>query len=178
MVGAMTDNETAMNFVMGTLSPAERESVKRERLYNRALDDEIAALEHMYAALPTSGNAPAAMPDIWSRIHGSIVEEARALSGMTLENFVDGEWRPHDTPKIDVKQLWDENTILIRCEPGGIEPPHDQPVDQDEHILVIAGELHMGGRVFGTGDYLCVPAGTTHDRMESPTGCILFTQYR
>lgn len=184
MGAVMVDSDKASRFVLGTLSPDERASVTRERLFNRDLDSEIIALERFYAAATAQvGGAAteddaAPMPNIWSRIEGAVIAEAHALSGVALEGFGDGGWEPHDAPGIDFKQLWDENSILIRCVPGGAQDAHDQPSDQDEHIIVIAGELHMGGRVFATGDYLCVPAGTTHGRMHSTTGCILFTQYR
>ena len=68
--------------------------------------------------------------------------------------------------------------MLIRCAPGGVEPEHNQPTDEDEHIIVIAGDLHMGGRSFSTGDYIFVPAASVHQPMHSTGGCILFTQYK
>lgn len=180
----MGDIDRASSFVLGTLSADARASVARERLFNRDLDNEIIALERVYAAataqaVSTATASDAAItPNIWSRIEGAVVAEAQALSGVALEGFCDGGWAPHAAPGIDFKQLWDENTILIRCVPGAEQDAHDQPSDRDEHIIVIAGEVHMGGRVFATGDYLCVPAGATHGRMDSTTGCILFTQYR
>lgn len=172
----MTDNDRAHDYVLGDLSPGERASIARERLYNKALDAEISALEAVHGAVDARLKDKGGAPDIWSKLRGAIQEEAEVFGDKSVEEFAEGGWAPHGEG-IDFKQLWDENTILIRCVPGGFEEPHDQPEDQIEQIVVVAGDLHIGGRVFETGDHLSIPAGTVHPRMWSEGGCILFTQY-
>ncbi len=172
----MSSSEKALNFVLGALSADERKAVAVERLYNKDLDRQIAETEKAYDALPVSMPMAEKMPEIWSKIRSAIDEEKAVFAGLPSQIFIDGAWEPHG-PGIEFKTLWQEGTILIRCVPGGSEEAHDQPADQDEHILVMAGDLHMGGRIFSTGDYICVPAGSVHARMHSEGGCILFTQY-
>jgi ChrR Cupin-like domain len=172
----MSVKDKAMDFVLGGLSPDERASVSVERLYHPALDSEINDLEHIYSGAIAGENAGAPLTGVWARIQNAVEQSEQALARTPFQMFPDGDWQPHG-PGIEFKPLWSDKTILIRCIPGGAEEAHDQPDDDDEHIIVIAGDLNMGGRSFKTGDYLCVPAGTMHPRMTSSGGCILFTQY-
>jgi hypothetical protein len=172
----MSNSEKAINFVLGSLSADERKAVSTERLYNSELDQQILATEQLYSGLQAQPKLHAKVPEVWSKIRATIDQSDAAFAKLPNQVFIDGGWQPHG-PGIEFKTLWQEGTILIRCVPGGSEDAHNQPEDQDEHILVVAGDLHMGGRLFETGDYICIPAGSTHARMHSEGGCILFTQY-
>lgn len=172
----MNVEEKALGFVLGSLSPGERDEVARERLYNNALDREVRSLERLYASLPSTEPDAPPPPDLWSQIRGSLEREQSELAGKHIEECGSGEWQPHGAG-IEFKPLWSQKAILIRCNPGAVEERHDQPSDEDEHIIVLAGDLNIGGRAFGLGDYIRVPAGTIHERMSSTGGCILFTEY-
>lgn len=177
----MGSEDRATAYVLGALSPGERDEVARERLYNSALDEHIQMAEQLFAGLQPEEvtdaqyvHRPAAD---WSRIKQALRQEQAALAGKHVQECGDGTWQLHG-PRIEFKTLWSDGAILIRCNPGAFEDTHDQPSDLDEHILVIAGDLDIGGRIFGTGDYVRVPAGTVHQRMETHGGCLLFTEYR
>lgn len=170
-------NEIAEKFVMGTLSTTERQSVLRERLYNPELDAAIARLEKMYGTLLEDAPLSSDGLGLWDRIDNALSFELATLGDKCVEPFSDGAWEPHGRG-IEVKSLWSDKAILIRCSPGGVEDEHDQPTDEDEHIIVVAGDLSLGGRSFSTGDYICIPAASKHQRMHSKGGCILFTQYK
>jgi hypothetical protein len=169
--------DKAIGYVMGSLSIEERDAVGRERLYHGALDEEIRSAEQLFAGLHQDEADGTDHADLWGRISDALEQEKRDLAGKYVEECSAGEWQEHG-PRIEFKPLWSDKAILIRCNPGAIEEAHDQPEDDDEHILVIAGDLDVGGRVFGTGDYIRVPAGTQHRRMSTRGGCILFTEYR
>jgi ChrR Cupin-like domain len=172
----MTIDDKAIDYVLGTLSAPEREEVSRERLYNADLDKEIGLAERLYARLQPEASDDQVSSGMWNRISTALQTEQDALAGKYIEDCVSGNWQEHG-PRIEFKPLWSDAAILIRCNPGAVEDSHDQPLDQDEHILVIAGELDVGGRIFGTGDYIRVPAGSIHMRMSTRSGCILFTEY-
>ncbi len=173
----MSIEETATAFVLGALSPAERAEITRERLYNTELDEHIRHAEQLFAGIETD-NAEIALPSTsWERVEQAIKLERDALSGKQVSECSDGEWLAHG-PGIEFKTLWSDGIMLIRCNPGAFEATHDQPEDMDEHILVMAGDLDVGGRRFGTGDYICVPAGSVHQLMKTHGGCLLFTEYR
>jgi hypothetical protein len=172
----MTDKDRAYDYVHGGLSPDERTCVAHERLYNKKLDDALTALERAQATVEANVVETAAAPDIWSKLHGALRQENDALSGTSILEFVEGEWIPDGTG-VEFKQLWNDNTILLRCEPGAFQDSHEQPSDQEEHIVVMAGNLLIGGRELRTGDSLVIAAGSLHPRMSTQGGCILFQQY-
>ncbi len=175
----MSNEDRANAYVMGALSPGERDEIARERLYNSALDEHIRLAEQLFAGLqpdqPQLAGAPKATG--WSRIASAIALEEAALAAKEVQECSDGDWQVHG-PGIEFKPLWSENALLIRCNPGACEDAHDQPSDMDEHILIMAGDLVIGGRRFGTGDYIRVPAGSMHQPMHTHNGCLLFTEYR
>jgi len=160
--------------VFGALTPGERASVARSRLYDRALDTAIQAYEAQFGALGLAGE-PAEDPGVWESIAAAIEREDRELAGKLVEPFEDGDWFEH-VPGIEAKRLWAPRTALLRCVPGASEVAHDQ--DADEHIIVLAGDLIVGGRTLGTGDHLFLPIGTHHPAMRTASGCLLFIQYR
>ena len=170
----MSTEEKAIFYVLGGLTAAEREGVARERLYNRPLDSEIGKIERALSGMG-SGDCPAG-ESLWPRILCAVDRERRELAGKTIEPCSAGEWLAHG-PGIDFKRLWSPKALLIRCGPGAHESAHPQPEDEDEHIIVVAGDLQIGGRSFGLGDYICVPAGALHASMRTSGGCILFTEY-
>jgi hypothetical protein len=170
----MSPHEIATRFVLGALSPDERAELARVRLYDRGVDEAIAAQEVRLGGLTAA--VPEHRPDqrLWRRISEALKRERTALAGKTSEDFRHGDWSDY-IPGVQIKPLWSDRSFLLRCQPGAAEPAHDQL--EDEHLIVIAGDLVMGGRRFGTGDYLFLPAGTHHSHMHTDTGCILFMQY-
>lgn len=172
----MSTEEKATAYVLGALSPGERDEVERERLYNGELDAQIALAEQLFAGLQPSEPDAGLPKRNWPGIVQALNREQMALAGKHVQECSDGDWQEHG-PRIEFKQLWSDNAILIRCNPGAFEGRHEQPDDSDEHIIVIAGDLNIGGRRFGTGDYIRVPAGGIHEPMETQGGCLLFTAY-
>ena len=168
--------ELSAAYVLGALSPIERAEIGQRRLYDLALNDAILAEE---ARLSEMGGLPAAMADdnkLWGRIAGALAAEQSALSNVSLNVFSDGNWEQH-TDLIDSKILWSDKAMLLRCGPGAVEPEHPQEQGEDEHMIVIAGDVMMGGRTFNVGDYLKIEGGTMHAEMRSRGGCILLSQY-
>ncbi|WP_168195974.1 cupin domain-containing protein [Novosphingobium sp. EMRT-2] len=172
----MEIEDRATAYVLGALSPFERDEVARERLYNTELDEHIRLAEQLFAGFQPEESEARLPVGNWSRIEKAMAREQMALAGKHVQECGDGDWQLHG-PRIEFKPLWSGNAILIRCNPGAVEERHEQPADLDEHILVVAGDLDIGGRRFATGDYVRVPAGTIHQRMETHTGCLLFTEY-
>lgn len=172
----MSIEDKAIGYVLGSLSPEERDSVARERLFNASLDKEISSVERLYSGLLRHDEMEMPTKDIWSRITGAVAKENAALADIFVEDCRSGDWQDY-APSIETKILWSDKAILIRCNPGAVEEEHAQPVDEDEHILVVAGDLNVAGRIFGTGDYLRVPASAVHKKMTTERGCLLFTEY-
>lgn len=172
----MSNEDRATAYVLGSLSPGERDEITRERLYNTELDEHIRLAEQLFTGLQADTAGIRVPERTWAKVEQALVRENEALADKQVQECGDGDWQIHGVG-IEFKPLWSGNAILIRCNPGAVEEPHDQPLDLDEHILVVAGDLDIGGRKFGTGDYICVPAGTIHQRMATLGGCMLFTEY-
>lgn len=172
----MDTAEIALAYVLGSLSPIERAETAQRRLYDLGLDRAIVAEEARLAGL---GQMPLAAPPadrLWDRIAGAVSAQEQAWSSASLQSFSDGDWIPY-APRIDAKELWSERSLLLRCGPGALEPAHQQSADEDEHVLVLAGDLEMGGRTMTAGDYVRVTAGAHHAEMTSRGGCILLMHY-
>ena len=172
----MDHQETALAFVVGALSPAERAETARRRLYDGALDQAILNEEQRLAGLASVPPVAHRADGLWDRIAGAMAMEQAVFSHARPESFGDGHWEMHND-KIDKKLLWSDKAMLLRCNPGAVEDDHDQDADDDEHILVVAGDVMMGGRTFSTGDTIHVEAGSLHRAMTTREGCILFSQY-
>lgn len=170
----MTRDELVLEFVMGALSPLEREAVARDRLSDPELDGAIRALEDSLA--PITGLAGTVPPPagMFDRIAGAIAEESAELAGKTTVPVEEGEWQPF-LPGIEIKQMWNPGTVMLRCRPGAVLPAH--PHEQTEHIVVISGDFVVGGRTFRTGDWHSSPAGNNHGEAHTDGGCLLLIQY-
>lgn len=171
----MPHDEIAAHYVLGALSPEARQSLDVTRLHNKALDGTIARLEAKLAPLAGPARDATIIPTgLWSRISAALETEQDAMAGKRVEPFGQGGWVDY-APGIELKPLWSERAMLLRCQPGAQEPEHDQ--HEDEHVIVLAGDLVMGGRGFGIGDYLFIPSDARHAHMHTVNGCILFMQY-
>ena len=172
-MSGMTHDPRALDYVLGALSPDERATVDRTRLHDAELDRSIEALELAFGEL-----APPARVEIgaalWQRIASALDLERRELAEVGLHVFAAGEWAPLG-PGIEAKTLWSERTLLLRCQPGAADGEHVQ--DDDEHIVVIAGDLVIAGRPFSTGDHLLFPRGGRHPAMRTAEGCVLLVHY-
>lgn len=172
----MKSHDIVPAFVLGLLRSGERDLVLRRRLYDQKLDAEICALENLLSAfLPKeTGWQPNEL--LWRRICDAVTHEQCLAAGGAF-SCLGGGW-DRMGPGIDCKSLWSDKAILIRCSPGAFEDAHAQPLGEDEHIVVIAGELVIGTRILSSGDYVHIPAASLHARMHTVTGCLIFTQYQ
>lgn len=167
--------DLAREYVLGTLSPAERREVEGARRYDPALDAAIQRLEAQMAPLTAAAGEVAAPAGLIDKILNAIDAEDQRLAVTRRLAFGEGAWEPYASG-IQVKYLWDPETFLMRCEPGAVIPPHGH--DLHEHLIVVAGDLVINGIPFGVGDYHTMPPGTFHADARTTGGCILFVQSR
>ena len=142
---------------------------------NSALEAEAGAWAQMLAPLALAMPGIAPPNALWGRI-GSAVDQADADLPQTVEERLeDGAWR-EIAPKIEVKQLWDDKTFLVRCAPGGIYP--GTPHLLFEHCVIIQGDMLVGEQTYQVGDYHGVPAETAHGAFSSRTGLLMLVRYQ
>jgi quercetin dioxygenase-like cupin family protein len=112
------------------------------------------------------------------RMRARILKRAAATapSGMQTLRNTEGVWKAMG-PGTEFKVLHIEpatntRSILIRMEPGSRVPVHSH--SQEEHCLVLEGEVTIGEHIFRSGDWHIAMPGTTHSDFSTRTGCLLF----
>jgi mannose-6-phosphate isomerase-like protein (cupin superfamily) len=172
----MSNDDDAEDFALGALRGAQRDVVSRKRLYYKDLDSRIGALEGLLSALTPAAVGQVPGDRLWQQVCSVLTQQQCEDADGSFAYF-GGTWDHHGSG-IETKLLWSDKVLLIRCEPGASEDCHPQPEDEDEHIIVIAGDLVIGGRQLGAGDYVQIPAGVVHPPMHTLTGCLIFTEYQ
>ena len=166
--------DSALDFVLGALSPEERRRVDEARRIDPALDREIDALEAQLAPLTSAAGEISPPPALYGRIASAIEKQNREHDGKFSEIVTEGRWCRYK-PGIEAKRLWQKGTFMLRCRPGAVLPAHAH--DEAEHIVVIAGDFVVGGRSYGPGDYHLSPKGNAHGDAFTRGGCLLLVQY-
>lgn len=88
-------------------------------------------------------------------------------------------WRPAKFAGVRYRTLrYDRasgaGAVLIEMAPGTTYGRHRHTAGED--VLVIDGELVIGGRIYRGGDHLYSPPGSVHEP-HSDTGCLLFAVF-
>ena len=121
----------------------------------------MAGLEETLAPLALAYPETGLRPNLWQRIEAAVDavdRPGRATSPPKVVRREEG-WRQY-ARDVQIKRLWDANTFLLRCAPGGVLPPHEHK--SFEHCVVIEGDMIVGGETYRSGDYHGVPANVGH----------------
>src|SRR5947209_942385 len=85
----------------------------------RGLDEALAP-----AAMAFPERRPPA--DLWRRIEAAVNASDAAAATTAADLRREQGWRQYSRD-VQIKRLWDENTFLLRCAPGGRLAPHKHP---------------------------------------------------
>ena len=112
------------------------------------------------------------------RMRARIVERVASTppSGTATVRADEGTWREL-APGVQIKVLHQDsatNTMsyFVRMEPGAHAPFHSHT--QEEHCLVLEGEVTIDEQVLRSGDWHVAQPGSTHANFWSKAGCMLF----
>ena len=161
------------DYVLGNMTPEERASMEHARRYDPELDQAIKDVEDSLAPLTLAAGEISPPAGLWNRIEAAIGSEREALAGRVIVELAEGQWQPV-APGIDAKTMWNSRTTLLRCAAGAILPDHMH--DDEEHLLVLSGDLVIGGRTFNGGDYIHSGSGFDRFLHMTRTGCLILTQ--
>jgi quercetin dioxygenase-like cupin family protein len=94
---------------------------------------------------------------------------------MLLKKAADREWKPTDYPGIE-RSLFRNNetggrSSVVRLKKGSRFPQHAH--HGTEEVVVLAGQVGIGGIILDTGDYLFTTPGEEHD-VVAMTDAIIF----
>jgi quercetin dioxygenase-like cupin family protein len=116
----------------------------------------------------------------WRRWSAGLPEGASQSgfnAGLYAVAAADGRFEPIGIEGIAVKRLATDParravTMLIRMAAGTAYPRHRHA--DDEECFVIAGDLRIGERVLGPGDYQKAARGSIHEVQSTERGCLLY----
>jgi anti-sigma factor ChrR (cupin superfamily) len=174
----MSNEDRAAEYVLGVLTPEERDAVRRASATDPALAGEIESWNEQLSSLLL--DAPEVEPpaDMFDRIKAAIAASAKPqpiLAGSRTVRADEGRWEQL-CPGIERKMLWHDRdkgriTFLIRAQPGAEFPAHHH--DDDEQAYVLSGDLVFDDLVLGAGDYHLARPGVHHPVARSKGGCML-----
>jgi anti-sigma factor ChrR (cupin superfamily) len=125
--------------------------------------------------------APAALRA--AHLRARILARARATlrpppdaGAVVSARATEGEWKPL-LPGVHLRVLHADpergvQSYLLRLEPGASIPRHGHA--HDEECVVLEGEVRVGERRFGRGDWHLVPRGVDHEPIRSEHGALVF----
>lgn len=133
------------------------------------MDEDDDRVEQALSRLFTNGPAVEPPPALWASI-------ASQLDGVDakIDRQADGIWAL-TAPGVKTKLLWDGRSLLIQCDIGAIIPEHEHYAQ--ERIMVISGDMIIGGHTYGVGDAVWMDKGTHHGQTTTKTGCMILISY-
>ena len=135
----------------------------------------VSGLEETLAPVAMAFPEAGPRPDMWARIEAAVDAAERTERLVGKDVLREEGWRRYSRD-VEIKQLWDDHTFLLRCGPGGVLPAHKHP--SFEHCIVLEGDMIVGGETYRSGDYHGVPAHVAHQRITSKTGLLMMVRYQ
>lgn len=169
----------ASDYVLGILSPSERETFETRLAGNEALRADLAFWQDHFLALSETAPELELNPDGFATIEALLdgqTHKPKDYGDLIVVRQAEGEWRPL-LPGVTKKTLFVNQpeateTFLLRLEPGASLPAHGH--NSTEECLVLEGEITIGRARFGVGDYQVALADIQHLPVISDTGALLF----
>ena len=172
--------EQASLFALGAL-PADDAARFKQRLQSgcpyctsevQECDRAVKALALSVAEVPPPAKARARLLEsIGSSRPSGILE----MGPGTLLRVGSTPWKPTPIPGVEVRNLHEEKTMLVRMAPRTWYPAHDH--HESEHCLVLEGSISSDGLTAYAGDFTYMPAGSEHNPLYTETGCLLLIAY-
>ncbi len=127
----------------------------------------------MTASLASAITAWAPAPPVRLRLRERVL--AAAADGTEVVRADEGTWHTV-LPGVEIRCLRRDagaktQTCEWRLAPGASIPAHAHHME--EECMVLQGEIHHGGEIYRSGDYLLARAGTRQHNVHSPRGALL-----
>lgn len=111
---------------------------------------------------------------VMARIAGPQADAAETRPGF-IDVLAGSPWQLL-APGVEIKTLFEDATSrswMVRLQAGAALPAHDHDEGQEE-CLVLEGNVWLGDRQYGPGDYQLAGRGTRHAVVRSDRGCVMF----
>jgi anti-sigma factor ChrR (cupin superfamily) len=176
----MTDQDLdalAGDYVLGTLSGEERQSLESQMKRDTGLRQRIEAWERRLAPAILATSQTAEPPQgLFAKIEAAIAQRQEINFGGVTVRANEGEWIPlargSEVKILLVDTARRERSFLLRIHPGGHVPAHDHPTT--EECMVLSGDMMIGDTIFYPGDFHAAIAGVKHPPLTSRSGGVVF----
>ena len=176
--------ERAALFVLGVIQEAEQREFEAELRDQPELQCLVRELQRAAGLLVLTAPPVSPPPDLRARVLQRIADEPRtteapAMPGLRfLEAAAQGRWKPLPVPGAWIQLLSLERergyaVLLGKLDPGARYPAHLNIGPEDLYILT--GDLHVGARRLGPGDFHHAEGGSWHEVNHSVDGCTLLS---
>lgn len=169
--------ERAALYALGQLSDADARAFEaRLAARDEAHQSELAAFRSVVDDLGYAARPAAPPPELKARLLERIAAAEPAVIEQPGLRFVRSgqfEWQPGVAAGIEMKRLSEVQgrvTMLVRLAPGATYPAH-RHADVEE-LYLLEGQVYLSGVLMRPGDYCRAEAGSVHDRIHTPTGCL------
>lgn len=161
----LADFEAAVSLLPYTAPPVPLSPDLKDRLFQQ--------LGRTKPADPPATEHTTTLPGVVSRL---LQRSATGLINRNETSFQNVKWEPYVVPGIRIARLYVDLTTrivtgLLQAEPGSRYPLHSH--GNVEEIFMLQGDLRVGDKVYGSGDYIRTVPGMTH-APETLHGCMFF----
>jgi len=165
--------QQAALFALGALTARESEEFGRRLATGCPLcTAEFDCCNLALSALPLTAPALTPPPALRARVLESIANgQASMIDKMILLRSDETPWRPAPFPGVEMRFLYKRKTMLVRMAAKSRLPAH--PHATAEQCLILEGSVSSNGVTANAGDFIYMPAGSTHDVLESHDGALL-----
>lgn len=177
--------EKASLYVLGTMADAERAAFEREMRANTELRQLVRELQRTTGLLAMTAPQFSPPKNLRNKVLDLIREQkqpsAKPQGALPPAfRFVDANqqegWKQLPVPGAWIKLLSVERergyaVLLGKLDPGVRYPAHVNAGPED--FCILTGDLHIGDRRLGPGDFHHADAGSTHEVNYSAEGCTL-----
>ncbi len=180
--------EQASLYALGALPDAEQAGFEREMSGNAELRRLVHELQRTVDLVALSSPAQPLSPGLRDKVLQRIesVEAGKSAAKKTLPPLIPGlsfidapgakDWKPLPIPGTYIKLLsLDKHrgyaVLMGKLDAGARYPAHINAGPEDFYILT--GDLHIGNRRLGAGDFHHADGGSQHEENYSVEGCTL-----
>ena len=168
------EDDAAM-YILGALSAEDAASFEQRLASGCALcQAEVRACENTMAALAATV-APAAPPaDLKQRLLDQI-SQTQPAAVMEIVRADGAGFVQTPMLGVQIRYLKGKNTFLVKMAPKSNIPAHEHKYN--EQCLMLEGSVSGDGQTAFAGDFLFMPAGSSHKPLYSEEGCLFLITY-
>jgi len=180
--------EQASLYALGALPDAEQAAFEQELRGNEELRQLVRELQRTVDLVALSSSTQPLPPGLRDKVLQRIesADADKQAAKKTLPSLIPGlsfidapgsrDWKPLPIPGTYIKLLSLEKergyaVLMGKLNPGARYPAHTNAGPEDFYILT--GDLHIGNRRLGAGDFHHADGGSQHEENYSVEGCTL-----